>query len=142
MRAWEEEGVVTHLGHVSDMPALLAEVDVAVLPSYREGAPRSLIEAAAAGLPVVTTDVPGCREVVDHGVTGLLVPSRQVAPLAAAIRFLHSRPDERVRLGRAGREKALREFDQRIVFEETHAVYAELLAHDVQKRGEGALQAR
>ncbi|MGH8627419.1 MAG: glycosyltransferase family 4 protein, partial [Gammaproteobacteria bacterium] len=68
LTAWREEGSVSLLGHVQDMPALMATADVVVLPSYREGVPRSLIEAAAAGLPIVATDVPGCREVVEDGV--------------------------------------------------------------------------
>ena len=72
IRAWQAEGLVQWLGHVTDMPALLASADVVVLPSYREGLPKSLIEAAACAKPLVTTDVPGCREVVTHGVDGLL----------------------------------------------------------------------
>jgi glycosyltransferase involved in cell wall biosynthesis len=135
------EGLITHLGHVTDMPALLAGVDIAVLPSYREGAPRSLIEAAAAGLPIITTDVPGCREVVEHKVNGLLVPVREVEPLVDAIRFLHEHPHERIRMGEASREKALCRFDQRIVFDATHAVYLELLAHLMPKSNQNALQA-
>ena len=128
---WHEKGWITYLGHVEDMPALLQKIDIAVLPSYREGAPRSLIEAAAAGLPIVTTDVPGCREIVEDGVNGLLVPVRQVTPLIEAIRYLHERPGERNRMGAAGRAKALKEFDQRIVFEQTLAVYRELLAYSL-----------
>jgi glycosyltransferase involved in cell wall biosynthesis len=124
---WQEKGWITYLGHVDDMPALLRSIDIAVLPSYREGAPRSLIEAAAAGLPIITTDAPGCREVVEHGVNGLLVPVREVGALAAAIRFLHERPRERREMGRSGREKVLQELDQRIVFEQTLSVYHEVL---------------
>jgi glycosyltransferase involved in cell wall biosynthesis len=139
---WVREGLITHLGHVTDMPALLAQVDIAVLPSYREGAPRSLIEAAAAGLPIITTDVPGCREVVEHKVNGLLVPVREVEPLVQAIRFMHEQPDERIRMGEAGRETALCRFDQRIVFDATHAIYLELLTHLVRKSTQNALQAR
>jgi glycosyltransferase involved in cell wall biosynthesis len=139
---WVDEGLIIYLGHVTDMPALLSQVDMAVLPSYREGAPRSLIEAAAAGLPIITTDVPGCREVVQHKVNGLLVPVREVKPLVQAIRFLHEHPPERIRMGQAGREKALHRFDQRIVFDATHAVYLELLAHLLPKSNQNALQAR
>ena len=143
IRRWQDEGLITYLGHVSDMSALLREIDVAVLPSYREGAPRSLVEAAAVGLPIVATDVPGCREVVEPGVNGMLVPVREVEPLAAAIRFLHEHPEERLRMGAAGRSKALREFDQRIVFEQTHAVYLELLAQQpLVKSDHGVLQPR
>jgi glycosyltransferase involved in cell wall biosynthesis len=124
---WHAEGLVTHLGHVINMPDLLSKVDIAVLPSHREGVPRSLTEAAAAGLPIIATDVPGCREVVEHGSNGLLVPVRQVQPLVEAIQYLHERPDERFRLGAAGRQKAVSEFDESIVFSQTLAVYAELL---------------
>lgn len=138
---WQDEGLITYLGHVGNMPELLSDIDIAVLPSYREGAPRSLIEAAAAGLPIITTDVPGCREVVEHGVNGLLVPLRQVEPLVEAIRFLHDHPHERLRMGQSGRAKALREFDQSIVFEETYAVYQELLT-PASPKPENFLQAR
>lgn len=138
---WKDEGLIRYLGHVAHMPALLSEVDIAVLPSYREGAPRSLIEAAAAGLPIVTTDVPGCREVVEHGVNGLLVPARKAEPLAEAIRFLHEHPEERLRMVQAGREKAMKEFDQRIIFEQTHAVYVELLTRSSRKHDANVLEA-
>lgn len=125
---WQTDGWVNYLGHVTDMAALLRSVDIMVLPSYREGAPRSLIEAAASGLPIVATDVPGCRDVVDHGVNGVLVPVRQAVPLVEAIKTLHDQPETRARMGQAGRQKALNEFDERIVFEKTFAVYNELLA--------------
>jgi glycosyltransferase involved in cell wall biosynthesis len=124
---WQQDSAIRYLGHVAEMPRLLAEIDVAVLPSYREGVPRSLLEAAACGLPIVTTDVPGCREVVRHGVNGLLVPARDPAALAAAIRFMWERPEERVRMGEAARQTILRDFDQSIVFEKTFAVYRDLL---------------
>jgi glycosyltransferase involved in cell wall biosynthesis len=124
---WEKDGAITYLGHVADMPGLLSEIDVAVLPSYREGAPRSLLEAAACALPIVTTDVPGCREVVQHGVNGLLVPARDAAALADAIRYLYENPEDRRRMGEAGRVRALADFDERIVFEKTLGVYRELL---------------
>jgi glycosyltransferase involved in cell wall biosynthesis len=125
---WQEAGAVHYLGHVSDMPQLLADIDVAVLPSYREGVPRSLLEAAACGIPIITTDVPGCREVVRHGVNGFLIPPRNAAALAASVKRLYEEPADRVRMGRAGRETVLSDFDQRIVFEQTYAVYQDLLS--------------
>lgn len=128
VESWQADGSIEYLGHVADMPALLRNIDIMVLPSYREGAPRSLIEAAAAGKAIVATDVPGCKDVVEHGSTGLLVPVREVPPLVEAIRFLHEHPDERRRFGRRGREKALNQFDELLVFEQTYAVYQELLA--------------
>lgn len=125
--SWEEEGLLTWLGHVDDMPALLASVDMVVLPSYREGLPKGLIEAAACALPIVTTNVPGCREVVTDGVDGLLVPPRDPAALASAIARLQDDPVLAKRLGHAARAKAFSEFDERIVIERTLAVYNELL---------------
>lgn len=129
VRGWVEQGLLQWLGHVDDMPALLASVDVAVLPSYREGLPKGLIEAAACGLPLVTTDVPGCREVVRHDVDGLLVPPRDGEALAAAIARLQSEPALARRLGKAARQRALAEFDERIVVGRTLDLYREVLAH-------------
>jgi glycosyltransferase involved in cell wall biosynthesis len=105
---------------------LLAGTDIMVLPSYREGLPKSLIEAAACALPLITTDVPGCREVVTDGVDGLLVPMGDADALAAAIRRLHEDPDLARRLGREARVKAVAEFDEGIIIERTLAVYGEL----------------
>lgn len=124
---WRREGDVTLLGQVEDMPALLAQTDMAVLPtSYGEGIPRSLLEAAACGLPLVASDAPGCREIVAHGINGLLVPPKDAPALANALRQLCQNPATRQRMGQASRAKALAEFDERIVFEQTRAVYDEL----------------
>ncbi len=123
---WQRQGLLTLLGHVDDMPALLAETDIAVLPSYREGVPRSLLEAAACGLPLVATDAPGCREIVQHEVNGLLVPIKDATALANALRRLCHEPETRQRMGQASRVKVLAEFDERIVFEKTRAVHEEL----------------
>lgn len=131
VRGWVEQGLIRWLGHVDDMPALLGSVDVAVLPSYREGLPKGLIEAAACGLPLVTTDVPGCREVVTDGVDGLLVPARDGDQLATAIARLQDDPVLAARLGAAARRRALDEFDERIVIQRTLAVYGELLTGGV-----------
>lgn len=127
VREWVAEGLVEWLGHVDDMPALFSSVDMVVLPSYREGLPKGLIEAAACALPLVTTDVPGCREVVTDGVDGLLVPVRDADALADAIARLQDDPELAARLGAAARAKALAEFDERIVIERTIAVYRELI---------------
>lgn len=131
IRGWMDEGLLQWLGHVEDMVALLGAVDVVVLPSYREGLPKSLIEAAACGLPLVTTDAPGCREVVSDGVDGLLVPVRDAVALARAIARLQDDAALRERLGAAARAKALAQFDERIVIERTIAVYRELLGEVV-----------
>lgn len=127
VRGWVEEGLLDWLGHVDDMPGLFRSVDAVVLPSYREGLPKGLIEAGACGLPLVTTDVPGCREVVTDGVDGLLVPAKDAGALAGAIARLQDDADLRARLGAAARAKALAEFDERIVIERTVGVYRELL---------------
>ena len=127
LRGWVDEGVVQWLGHVDDMPALFASVDMVVLPSYREGLPKGLIEAAACALPLVTTDVPGCREVVRDGVEGLLVPVRDADSLAEAIARLYADPALAGQLGAAARERALAEFDEGIVIRRTLDVYRELL---------------
>jgi glycosyltransferase involved in cell wall biosynthesis len=127
LREWVKEGVLEWLGHVDDMPALLGSVDVVVLPSYREGLPKTLIEAAACALPLITTDVPGCREVVTDGEDGLLIPAKDAAALAGAIRKLDDSPQLARRLGLAARAKALAHFDERIVIERTVEVYRSAL---------------
>lgn len=127
VRAWVDEGLLHWLGHVDDMAALFETVDAVVLPSYREGLPKGLIEAGASGLPLVTTDVPGCREVVADGVDGLLVPVKSCEALARAIARLHDDPLLCSRLGAAAREKALNEFDEQIVIERTISVYREFV---------------
>lgn len=127
IRDWVDEGLVSWLGHVDDMVGLLGSVDVVVLPSYREGLPRTLVEAAACGLPLITTDVPGCREVVSDGIDGLLVPMGNSDALAQAIRRLQDNPEFAHRLGAAARSKARAQFDQSIVIQRTMEVYAELL---------------
>jgi glycosyltransferase involved in cell wall biosynthesis len=124
---WQAEGLVTWLGHQEDMPALVAGCHIACLPSYREGLPLSLIEAAASARPIVTTDVPGCRDVVRDGVNGLLVPPRDPARLAAALRRLIEAPQLRQEMGRRGREMALERFTLQHVIDQTLSVYDELL---------------
>jgi glycosyltransferase involved in cell wall biosynthesis len=130
VQSWVDEGIVQWLGHVDNMPDLFRSVNAVVLPSYREGFPKGLIEAAACGLPIVTTDVPGCRDVVTHGVDGLIVPARSGRALAAAIAQLHDNEDLCIRFSHAARVKALRLFDERIVIGRTLAVYQELLPGD------------
>ncbi|WP_374012391.1 glycosyltransferase family 4 protein [Pseudoxanthomonas koreensis] len=129
VRAWVSDGTLEWLGHVEDMPALFQSVHVVALPSYREGLPKGLIEAGACGRALVTTDVPGCREVVQHEVDGLLVPPRDAAALAAAIRRLDDDRALLQRLGDAARATALARFDERIVIGRTMAVYAEVLGN-------------
>ncbi len=109
------------------MPALLASADIFVLPSYREGLPKSLIEAAACARPLVTTDVPGCREVVTDGINGLIVPVRDASALAQAIARLQDEPSFARRLGEAARVKAFAEYDERRIVPRILDVYSELL---------------
>ncbi|MDI1232168.1 MAG: glycosyltransferase family 4 protein [Methylobacter sp.] len=128
VETWKQAGIIKPVGHVVDMAELLKSIDIMVLPSfYREGVPRSLIEAAAAGLPIVTTDAPGCRDIVENGVNGFLVPVRDSNALAEALRKILEDPALASRMGEAGRSKALAEFDERLVFEKTVEVYRELV---------------
>jgi glycosyltransferase involved in cell wall biosynthesis len=121
---WQAEGIVTWLGEVPDVRAIVGRADVVVLPSYyREGIPRALLEAAAMGKPLITTDTVGCREVVDDGVNGLLVPVKDAEALARAMVCLIEHPEMRRCMGKAGREKMEREFDERIVVKRTLQVY-------------------
>ena len=127
IKDWMHAGLVHWLGYVQDMPALLHTVDVVVLPSYREGLPKVLVEGAGCGLPLITTDVPGCREVVTDGVEGLLVPVGDAAALADAIARLQDDPEARVEMGRRARAKAVAEFEEGIIISRIFAVYEELL---------------
>jgi glycosyltransferase involved in cell wall biosynthesis len=126
--AWAREGVVEVAGPSTDIPGEYARAHIAVLPSYREGLPKSLLEAAAAGRPMVATDVPGCREICRDGETGLLVPARSVAPLAAALERLAADAALRARLGARAREIAVAEFAEAIVVRETLDLYRERLS--------------
>jgi glycosyltransferase involved in cell wall biosynthesis len=103
-------------------------MDVFVLPSWREGFPRSPMEAAAMQRPVVVTDIRGCREVVEESVTGLLVPVRDADALATALSGLVDNPARRRAMGLAGRLLAERKFDERLVFAKVAATYERLLA--------------
>jgi glycosyltransferase involved in cell wall biosynthesis len=116
IRVWETTGLVRYLGTREDVRELMAIADVVVLPTYREGLPRVLIEAAAMGRPIVATDIPGCREVVWSGVNGFLVPVRDAVALAEAIEALLKNPKLRAEFGAASRRLAEERFsDQRVV---------------------------
>ncbi|WP_334142966.1 glycosyltransferase family 4 protein [Rhabdothermincola sp.] len=127
--AWaEREHGVRFLGHRDDVEQLYAAMDLYVLASRREGFPRSAMEAAAMGLPIVATDIRGCRQVVDHGVNGLLVRVGAVAALAEALAGMVADASRRQAMGREARCKALRDFDQQRVVSTTLDVYRRLLA--------------
>jgi glycosyltransferase involved in cell wall biosynthesis len=130
---WQSDGLLTWLGHVEDMPALLRSVDVMALPSYyREGVPKSLIEGAASGLAIVTTDLPGCREVVsEHGIDGLHAEPRNAIALAGRIAMLDDDRDLLRALALRAREKALEHFDEQMVIRRTIDVYNEILGNAV-----------
>jgi glycosyltransferase involved in cell wall biosynthesis len=126
LEALTRDGVIEWLGHRDDVLALLHATSVYVLPSiYREGVPKSLIEAAACGLAIVTTDMSGCREVVTDGETGLLVPPRDAPALAAAIERLLSHPALAASLGAKARERAVAEFSLDHVLSRQVALYIE-----------------
>ena len=126
--AWCAEGCVEWLGHRTDMPQVLADAHVVALPSYREGLPKSLLDAAAAGRALVATDVPGCREVVHPGATGLLVPPRDPGALADALDALIRDPARRRAMGAAARRLAEEEFSIARIARDTLRVYEEGLA--------------
>lgn len=121
--AWKDSGLLEWWGWRDDMPSTLAQADVFCLPSYREGVPNALLEAAACGLPIVTTDVPGCRDVVTHGLNGLLVPVRNAPVLADALEALLLDAQLRYQMGTAGREIAVNKFGLDKVNEETLMIY-------------------
>src|SRR5690606_21129919 len=123
---WSREGVVQCLGERKDVAQLYQQAHIVVLPSYREGLPKSLVEAAACGRAVVTTDVPGCRDAITPDVTGLLVPVRDVRALADAVLSLARDDGRRKAMGHAGRELAENEFDIRKVAQVHLGLYAEL----------------
>ena len=115
---WVASGSVEYLGDADDVRPLIANADCIVLPSYREGASRVLLEAAAMGKPTVASDVPGCRELVEHGATGFLCASRDAKALASAMMAMAElTPRERFAMGRAARRRIVERFDERIVIE-------------------------
>jgi glycosyltransferase involved in cell wall biosynthesis len=127
LMAWADEGVVEYWGWRDDMAQVYAQSSVVCLPSYREGLPKALLEAAACGRPIVTTDVPGCREIVSDEDNGLLVPARDSWALADALRRLITDRSLRQRMGQRGRQRAIDEFSIERVIAETLALYRECL---------------
>jgi len=128
LRHWADSGDIEWWGLRSNMQDVLVQSHVVCLPSLREGVPKVLIEAAACGRAIVTTDAPGCREIVRHGENGLLVPVRDSKALAEALRLLIENAELRASMGQKGREIAVEEFSVERVVNETLGVYRELLA--------------
>jgi glycosyltransferase involved in cell wall biosynthesis len=127
LRRWIDEGIVEHLGHADDVRPHIAAATAVVLPSYREGLPRSLLEAAAMGRPLVASDVPGNRQLVEHGVNGLLCEARSAQSLADAIRQMGTmEAEQRAEMGRAGRTLAERSYGVELVIDAYHEALAQL----------------
>jgi glycosyltransferase involved in cell wall biosynthesis len=128
LRGWVAEGLVEWWGQRDDMVEVWRDAAIGLLPSYREGMPKSLLEAAACGRPLVATDVPGCRALVTPGVDGLLVPPRDPAALAAALETLARDPLQRRRLGAAARESIAARFSDAEIRRQIADLYREMLA--------------
>jgi dTDP-4-amino-4,6-dideoxygalactose transaminase/lipopolysaccharide/colanic/teichoic acid biosynthesis glycosyltransferase len=133
LQQWHDSGVIEWWGFRPCMESVLASANIVCLPSLREGVPKSLIEAAACGRAIVTTDVPGCREIVKHGQNGLLVRPHDVRELANALRLMIENPQLRRRLGETGRRIATAEFSLDRVIAETMTIYNDVLAHTAER---------
>ena len=124
LRAWDQEEGIRWLGYCSNMPSLLRRVDIAALPTrYNEGLPRFLVEAASAGLPLVTTDLAACRRVAEPGENGVLIPTERPDCLADAIRQLVENDQERRAMGRRSREKAVQKFEAKRAIQDWMDLY-------------------
>ena len=126
LEEWRQEGAVDLLGHVDSIADVMELAHLVVLPSYREGTPRTLLEAAAMGKPIVATDVPGCREVVRDGYNGLLVPREDPVALAEAIEKILSNPELAHQMGQNGHTLVAQEFSVESVVQETIKVYEKI----------------
>jgi glycosyltransferase involved in cell wall biosynthesis len=139
LKEWSQDGVLSYLGERQDVRDILALTDVVVLPTYYgEGVPRVLLEAAAMGIPAVTTDTSSCREAVEQGVTGLLVRSRDEVALRSAVEKLVLDRQLRLQLGGAAREKAEREFDEKKVIDQFLSIYDHLLEEGERRSSQGS----
>jgi len=127
LEAWQAEGVVEWWGQQDDVPGVWAQSHIAVLPSYREGLPKSLLEAAACGKAIIATNVPGCREIVQGDKNGLLVRVKDSTALAGAIRRLIESPDLRRQMGQEGRKLVEEEFAESVVISQTLNLYQSML---------------
>lgn len=130
VKQWVDEGIVEWFGHTIDMLPVYSACDIVCLPSYREGMPKVLLEAAAAGKPIVTTDVVGCREAIIPNVTGLLVPVKNSVALAIALEKLIKNKEMRTEFGLAGRKLATEKFSIENVVASTFNIYSMLDGKD------------
>ena len=121
-------GPVQFLGHHDDILEILNQADIAVLPSYHEGVPRFLMEAAAVGLPLVASDIDGCKSVIRQGINGFLISPKDTEAFASAVKKLVQDPELRVRMGAAGHKIVANEFDERLIHREFLGLYGELSA--------------
>ena len=128
LEEWLEKGVVEWWGHKKEMQNIYQQAAIVCLPSYREGLPKSLLEAASCALPIVTYDVPGCREVVIDGINGFLVPLKDENALLNAIKKLLDDTSLCNQFGQAGRELVIREFSQQKIASETKQIWEEVLS--------------
>jgi glycosyltransferase involved in cell wall biosynthesis len=136
LEKWKREQLVEFLGSADDVRPFIAQADCVVLPSYREGLPRALLEASAMARAVIGSDVPGCRDVVEDGITGYLCAPRSASSLAGAmIKFADLSPDRRAAMGLAGRRKAEREFGEQRVVDAYISALEQILANN--PRGSG-----
>jgi glycosyltransferase involved in cell wall biosynthesis len=127
INTWQSDGLISYLGVSDDVRSYLADADCVVLPSYREGTPRSLLEAGSMGKPIITTDAPGCRDLVSHGNTGYLVPVRDAKALADAMKQMAGLDAEKRELmGKASREFIVENYDEHIVIDAYLHVLADI----------------
>lgn len=123
IQEWARQGLINWKGHVRDVASIYNQAHVAILPSYREGLPKALLEGASCGLPIITTDAPGCREVVANNLNGILVPVKDARKLAEAICYLIDNPQRRQEFGKASRDRVLKYFSDPVIIEKTLKLY-------------------
>jgi glycosyltransferase involved in cell wall biosynthesis len=134
LMSWVNEGCIEYLGVVENIAGLLSEVDLVALPSYREGFPRGLLEASACGLPIITTDVAGCRSMVKNGVNGLIIPPRNPQALAQAIIYCAENPDLCSQMGDVGRRLVMDFYSDGVIIRQTVSIYREILESSGQNK--------
>ena len=135
LAGWHSEGIVTWLGHRDDIAQVLKEADIVALPSFGEGFPKGLIDAAAAGRPIVTTDIPGCRDAIIPGQSGLLIPKGDPAALADALQTLVENEELRLEMGRKGREMAEWRFGIETIVDAHFDLYEKALSSAQEETG-------